>query len=222
MFTKYSDLYHLSMSVCSDEEMAFKKLVKNRFGLDVIETLRGPYIESISVWFDLYSYRKEQKELFNIVLKNLVKNESLETENYFDSNIVNFANELINLYNSTFSKSLDNKKIKHIYVHDMHLSMREYAYGHAISDIRQKIGCKLKIESRYVLLWYGEGIKIIFENSLQLKNAMKQKEELLNICFDSIKKYDIRNILNIDDINLEFKLKSDIPKELLSGYMKSQ
>ena len=31
MFTKYSDLYHLSMSVCSDEEMAFKKTCKKSF-----------------------------------------------------------------------------------------------------------------------------------------------------------------------------------------------
>ncbi|MBQ7935704.1 MAG: hypothetical protein IJ333_05080 [Clostridia bacterium] len=212
--------FGLAKHITSKNESDFIELVESKYGILVKETFYtiGRLQNNLRIWADL-SRRdtKLSKDLYNI-------HTNLNGCNLYTSSskLNTFAKKFIKEYFRCFSIDIEDLSKTTLHIHDYIDSIKNYAYGHAIKNIKQILSQKYCIAPRNIFAFYEPIVTIIGEDEIIYSLLMDHKREIIELCYKEIKCHDYYDVIKKDVIAVNIRLKSTIAPEMLNDYYMKQ
>jgi len=201
----------------SNLEEYFKKEFRKKFGINVIQTLyeEGNIENNIRLWLDFSNSSDNQElQLCNFVKSNMVGNSLDEMKSGEDLQLL--AKKMTDLFLNCMSIKVKNGKNVHIYIYDFLIEAKNYIYGNALATIRLRMKKTYEFTNVFV---FGEPlVKIVCKDLKQKSSLQGNLEHIVNICYESMRKFDNYNILQKKDVAVIILCETEIDPQRLNDY----
>ena len=201
MLKSILDFGENNKSFYSEHEENFKKFFRKEFNIDVIETsyAKGEQ-NNIRLWCD-FSYIKERQEIeLYYFVKTNERGICLNVEPYcYDFEPI--IRKILDFFLNHMGVEMTANETTNIYIYEFKTSATEYALGHSIVNIRNKL--KSEFDLSYIFICDRALVKIVCKDLRQKQFCLERKKDIVDIFFNFMKQFDVYNILQLDDINIK-------------------
>ncbi len=220
MLNSFFDFGKSNTITHTDAEKIFITNIADKFKLSVIDTCFnvGKLQCSLDVWIDFHKDKNHLCTALYKVIKNNSLGPSLNTKGEFKKSFIKLAENIIDEYLKAFGYDRCELPEIVIYIYDFRDSNLEMAYGHAIPQIQKVVSKKYDINANDIFVFYEPAVTILIESNEKYKSIKSQKDQILQDCYNELKKWDPFNFVAIDNIVLNLYLKSKLDKQRLNDY----
>lgn len=204
----------------TDAEKIFIANIAKKFKLSVIDTCFdvGKLQCSLDVWIDFHKNKNHLCTALYKVIKNNHLGPSLNTKGEFRKSFIKLAENIIDEYLKAFGYNRCELPEIAIYIYDFKDFNLEYAYGHAIPQIKKVISKKYEIKAEDIFVFYEPAVTILIDSDEKYESINSQKDQILLDCYNEMKKWDPFNFVAIDNVVVNVYLKSELDKQTLNIY----
>lgn len=204
----------------TDAEKIFITNIANKFKLSVIDTCFniGKLQCRLNIWIDFHKDKNHLCTALYKIIKNNSLGPSLNTKGKFRKSFIKLAENIIDEYLKAFGYNRCELPEIAIYIYDFKDANLEFAYGHAIPQIQKVISKKYEIKANDIFVFYEPAVTILIESNEKYKSIKSQKDQILQDCYNELKKWDPFNFVAIDNVALNVYLKSKLDKQSLNDY----
>ena len=218
MLKSMLDFAEKNKSFYSEHEENFKKFFRKEFNIDVIETsyAKGEQ-NNIGLWCD-FSYIKERQEIeLYYFVKTNGRGICLNVEPYcYDFEPI--IRKILDFFLNHMGVEMTANETTNIYIYEFKTSATEYALGHSIVNIRNKL--KSEFDLSYIFICDRALVKIVCKDLRQKQFCLERKKDIVDIFFNFMKQFDVYNILQLDDINIKILSRDEMThQEFNTRYM---
>ena len=201
MLKSILDFAEKNKSFYSEHEEKFKKFFRKEFNIDVIETsyTKGEQ-NNIILWCDFSCIKERQEiELYYFVKTNGT-GQCLNVEPYcYDFEPI--IRKILDFFLNHMGVEMTANETTNIYIYEFKTSATEYALGHSIVNIRNKLNSEFDLS--YIFICDRALVKIVCKDLRQKQFCLERKKDIVDIFFNFMKQFDVYNILQLDDINIK-------------------
>ncbi len=204
----------------TDAEKNFITNIADKFKLSVIDTCFdvGKLDCDLRVWIDFHKNKNHLCTALYKVIKNNSLGPSLNTKGKFRKSFIKLAENIIDEYLKAFGYNRCELPEIVIYIYDFKDENLGYAYGHAIPEIKKVVSEKYDINADDIFVFYEPAVTILIDSNEKYKSIKSQKDQLIQDCYNELKKFDPFDFVAMDNINLKVYLKSKLDKQKLNIY----
>lgn len=204
----------------TDAEKIFITNIADKFKLSVIDTCFniGKLQCRLNIWIDFHKDKNHLCTALYKVIKNNSLGSSLNTKGKFRKSFIKLAENIIDEYLNAFGYDRCELSEIMIHIYDFQDSNLEIAYGHAIPQIQKVISKKYDIKADDIFVFYEPAVTILIDSNEKYKSIKSQKDQLIQDCYNELKKFDPFDFVAMDNINLKVYLKSKLDKQKLNDY----
>lgn len=216
--------FGIAKSIKSVDEIHFKKNMSEKYGISVIESLyvKGKIEDNIILWI---SFDKCSTQAKVCVLKQIIDAHSVGVclnSDEFPSEVCQFAQEIISCFLKCFNEAEKTNKITRLYVYDFFKAVKNYAYGNASAEIKILLEREYQIDKTSIFIFYEPTITIVCKSEQQYSSYKIIKSDIVESCFNIIKKFDHYGVLTTNDIAVNIVKESELSKITLNDYRMKQ
>ena len=216
MLKSILDFAEKNKSFYSEHEENFKKFFRKEFNIDVIETsyAKGEQ-NNIGLWCD-FSYIKERQEIeLYYFVKTNGTGQCLNVEPYcYDFEPI--IRKILDFFLNHMGVEMTANETTNIYIYEFKTSATEYALGHSIVNIRNKL--KSEFDLSYIFICDRALVKIVCKDLRQKQFCLERKKDIVDIFFKFMKQFDNYNVLQLDDINIKILSRDEMSDLEFSFY----
>ena len=154
----------------------------------------------IHVWAEIKDF-EFAKELKNGIV--ICKNDSEHIEKSY---IV--AKEIVSAYYECFNKEQGDNVV--ISIHGFSEYLKEFAYGHSLSNLRIQLKKKLGIAPENIIVLYEPRLTILCEDDKQYNKFSKKIKKIKKITYSELKNHDKYDILSYEDTDVLLLKKKEL------------
>lgn len=201
----------------SGMEECFKKEVQRETGVTVLQTLyeEGLVENNIRIWVDFSTTIDDRVlKLYNLVKSNMTGNSIDEIS--VENDVGFLVEKLTDLFLLHMDKNIEQDKKTRIYIYDFITEVKKYIYGNALATIRVQLSEKYDLINIFV---FGEPMfKIVCKNLEQKIFCQNNYKNIVDICYEGMKKFDNYNVLQKDDVLIDILCETEIDAQRLNDY----
>ena len=218
MLKSILDFAEKNKSFYSEHEEKFKKFFRKEFNIDVIETsyTKGEQ-NNIILWCDFSCIKERQEiELYYFVKTN-GRGICLNVEPYcYDFEPI--IRKILDFFLNHMGVEMTANETTNIYIYEFKAFVTKYALGHSIVNIRNKL--KSEFDLSNIFICDRALVKIVCKDLRQKQFCLERKKDIVDIFFNFMKRFDIYNILQLDDINIKILSRDEMThQEFNTRYM---
>ena len=124
--------------------------------------------------------------------------------------------ELITQYLKHFSINCNVVDEVYLYIYDFDVFLTEYAYGHAIKEIKSRLSNEYGINQDAIFVISEPVIKILVWEKDLFVSLKSQYSAIVEVCYEELQKYDSYHRIQPDAVDVRIMLSSELDKESLN------
>lgn len=217
--------FGVAKSVKSIEENRFKKIIREKHEMEIVESLyvKGKFEDNIILWID-FGKCSAQAKFYDIkqLISNAFGGGAYLNSDEFSPEIRQFAQEIIDCYFMCFNIPQNTIKQTWLQVYDFFATVKNYAYGNASMEIKDSLSIKYQIDKNNIFVFNEPKVKIVCKNKQQYLSYIDIKSNIVDLCYNIIKKFDHYDVLTLNDITVNIMLEAELSKTMLNDYHMKQ
>lgn len=218
MFEKCIDFGHKEKHLTSDCEDAYIQEIFDQYKIVIQESCfeKGALNQfHLRIWINSNSLTEQQAALIEYAQKaqyHYTMTAPIAPLNDGDA----FCYELVTQYLKRFSVNCNVVDEVYLYLYDFDVFLTEYAYGHAIKEIKSRLSNQYGLNQNDIFVINEPIVKILVWEKDLFVSLKSQYSAIVQACYEELQKYDSYHRIQPEAVDVRILLSSELDRESLN------